>query len=104
MHGGGDGEILVQRLLLRTQIGQMLEVVGVDVAMRQQLVRVHRGRQLDDLEPQVGCLTLHEGQDLGMRHGVGRDLERRVLRQGGAGEGERQGGSDRRPRQAGGQG
>ena len=39
-----------------------------------------------------------------MRHGVGRDLERRVLRQGGAGEGEGQGGSDRRPRQAGGQG
>lgn len=54
MDGRRDGEGFAQRFLLIFQIGDVLEVVGIDIAVGQQLVGVNAAGEFDDFQVEAG--------------------------------------------------
>ena len=75
MHRRRHVERLAQCLLLIAQIRHMLEVVGVDVAARQQLVGVEVAVEFDHLQIEVRIDLLHVVEDLAVRHRIRRHAQ-----------------------------
>lgn len=71
MHRGRHREFLAERLLLRFQIRQVLEVIGVDITVYQQLIGVHTVGDFDDFEVELRIDFLDIREDLRVGHRVG---------------------------------
>ena len=89
MDGRRDGEGFAQRFFLIFQIGDVLEVVGVDVAVSQQLVGVYAAGEFDDFQVEAGIDLFYIVKNFGVRHRVGGDAQRGGL-SGSPGQRERQ--------------
>ena len=71
VHGGGDREFLAERLFLGVEVRQVLEVIGIDIAMGEQLIGVHAAGDLDDVQVQARVELLHVFEDLCVGNRVG---------------------------------
>ena len=72
MNRGGDGEGLAQRLFLILQIGYVLEIVCIHVAVCQQFIGIYAAGQFDHLQIQARIDFLDVVKDLRMRNRVSR--------------------------------
>ena len=76
MHGRRDGEGFTQRFLLIFQIGHVLEIVGIDVAVGQQFVGVNAAGEFDNFQVEAGIDLFNVVKDFGVRHRVRGDAQR----------------------------
>ena len=79
MHRSGDGKGLTQRFFLILQIRNVLEVVGINVAIRQQLVGVNAAGEFDHFDIEAGIDFFDVIEDLSVWYRVSGNAQRGSL-------------------------